>query len=60
MYDYLCTISMEINSSWSRRVTGTNILFLINRHAFLVFIVTYLVFQTPGSATDNVYVTTTI
>lgn len=32
-YEYLCTLSQELNVVWSRKKTGATLLFLLNRFA---------------------------
>ncbi|PCH36255.1 hypothetical protein WOLCODRAFT_126908, partial [Wolfiporia cocos MD-104 SS10] len=37
-YDYLLTFTQEVEHVWHQRVTGANIIFMVNRYASLIFI----------------------
>ncbi|KAH7870563.1 uncharacterized protein C8R40DRAFT_1010359, partial [Lentinula edodes] len=51
--DHIETLPTEFRSIWKRKMTGTSVLFLINRYMFFLFIVLQAVFNLPGNGTDK-------
>lgn len=50
VYDYLQTFPTEVDVIWRRNVTGTSLLFLVNRYSTLLCIVADLSAGSPGLA----------
>lgn len=55
-YDYLLTFDQEVSHIWSRPITGTAILFILNRYVFLVFNVLNVLETVLPNAGDSLYV----
>ncbi|KAJ3805350.1 hypothetical protein F5876DRAFT_17795, partial [Lentinula aff. lateritia] len=51
--DHIETLPTEFRSIWKRKMTGTSVLFLINRYMFFLFLVLQAVFNLPGNGTDK-------
>ncbi|KIK52742.1 hypothetical protein GYMLUDRAFT_963111 [Collybiopsis luxurians FD-317 M1] len=51
--NYLGTIPTEIHMIWSRKQSGTTILFIINRYSFLIFLLANSISSFPGESTDQ-------
>lgn len=52
-YDYLLTIGTEVQVIWRKPMTGTALLYLVNRYNFAVFLVCLLIVNTPGNFTNK-------
>lgn len=53
MTDFVYTLPMEIEAIWSRNVTGTSILYLVNRYAYGLSLIMITVLDAPGSRSDK-------
>lgn len=48
LYDYVQTFHIEVESIWSKRVTGVSILFILNRYLMIANIAIGTYFGIPG------------
>lgn len=48
---------MEIEAVWSRNLTGTSIIFLLNRYVYAIYLITHAKAMFPGSVSDERRVT---
>lgn len=46
---YIHTLPIELRSIWSRRFTGTSVLFLLNRHGFMLSQILNTIGDFPGN-----------
>ncbi|EIM85378.1 uncharacterized protein STEHIDRAFT_111971 [Stereum hirsutum FP-91666 SS1] len=53
LVDFFDTLTMEIEAAWKGRMTGTAIIFIVNRYAFAGNLIVQLVFQKPGLASNK-------
>lgn len=53
MFDLLQTLPMEISIVWSRKLTGTAVIFLLNRYIFGIYLIVAVVSESPGSVSDE-------
>lgn len=44
---------MEISIVWSRKPSGTAVIFLLNRYMFGIYLILNAVFVIPGSVSDE-------
>ncbi|KAF9064899.1 hypothetical protein BDP27DRAFT_1450505 [Rhodocollybia butyracea] len=51
--DFFLTLPTEVRSIWPSQLTGTSILFILNRYGFLFATVIQLPFYLPGNMTDT-------
>lgn len=51
--DFLQTLPMEIEAVWSRTLTGTKILFLLNRYSFALYLFGTLRIILPGAVSND-------
>lgn len=56
LHDYLETLPQEIKVIWPQRLSGATILFLLNRHAMILYLVLALFTTVPGTASDSLWV----
>lgn len=55
-FDYLFTISREIDMLLSKTINVTVVLYLVNRYSFLGFILGQIISVVPGTMSDRSYV----
>lgn len=53
MQDYCQTFFMEIHAIWSRKLTGSSMLFIVNRYMFLWYIIAQSAMDLPGTTGDR-------
>ncbi|KAJ3898029.1 hypothetical protein F5879DRAFT_1071134 [Lentinula edodes] len=51
--DYIETWPREFSSIWKRKLTGTSVLFLVNRYILLLFVIIQAIYGFPGNGTDE-------
>ncbi|EIM81702.1 uncharacterized protein STEHIDRAFT_115077 [Stereum hirsutum FP-91666 SS1] len=51
--DYLQTLPMEIEAIWMKKMSGSSLLFLLNRYLFIVYLVCQTISETPGTMSDE-------
>lgn len=56
MIDFIQTLPMQIEAVWFSKLTGTAVIYLVNRYTFGIFFVSNLVYVSSGTASDKTYV----
>ncbi|KAH7870598.1 uncharacterized protein C8R40DRAFT_1211764 [Lentinula edodes] len=51
--DHIETWPREFSSIWKRKLTGTSVLFLVNRYMLLLSVIIQAIFEFPGNGTDE-------
>ncbi|KAJ3885566.1 hypothetical protein GG344DRAFT_70425 [Lentinula edodes] len=51
--DHIETWPREFSSIWKRKITGTSVLFLVNRYMLLLSVMIQAIFVFPGNGTDK-------
>ncbi|EIM85383.1 uncharacterized protein STEHIDRAFT_158018 [Stereum hirsutum FP-91666 SS1] len=56
LVDFFDTLTMEIEAVWKGRITGTAMIFIVNRYAFAANLIVTLIPQMPGFASNSTVV----
>lgn len=56
MIDFVQTLPIQIEAAWSRKSTGSAVIYLVNRYTFGMSIILSLVPLSSGTASDKTYV----
>lgn len=56
MIDFVQTLPMQIEAVWLSKMTGTAVIYLVNRYAFGMSFILTLVSGSFGTASDKTYV----
>ena len=54
--DFIQTLPTEINVVWSRPLSGTALIFLVNRYSFLIYQCIQLFGEMPGTTSNSMQV----
>lgn len=53
LVDFFDTLTMEIEAVWKRKMTGTAMIFIVNRYAFAANLIVNLISAMPGFASNR-------